>query len=195
MSSIGSILDAASDGSSGVREHLYSLPNPQSSRWANVVKYGIPSSQRIRVLQSANTPGIISTCVDWQCPTVHRVNDWTTIPDLLFWNPLRFYEDHIPIIEVWMEDRDSSTYTASSGNSDPGAMVSLAPSVSSSAVTVAADDDDEPLVAIEAAIVLRRSELTYETCYGLRHLQECYFRSQNFLFPPGDQFVGLLHGR
>ena len=191
-------VEAPIDWSSGIREHIYPLPGPHDPQ-LGAARVRVPAAQRrSRILRSANTQGQISLVLDATDNRVDRVIEWHQLPDLLYWNPFRYFtnEDHASIDDVWLETVDSSTYTASSGRFDPAAVISACGSVVSDASTVSMSEsnsnEEEPL---SAAIVLRRSELTYPVLSGIRFLQEEYFLERNLLFPACSEFRSTLHGR
>lgn len=177
------------------RDQLYYLPSVHSSIYAHARRIVRPNEGgRVRVLQSRSTPGY---CV-YMCDDtgVARVTDWTYLPDLLMWNPLDYFVTHPHINEVWCETLDTDELSNSDGGSDPSAIctasaASFHSSRSSSSNGNAASDEELP----NYAIVIRRSELSYQTLIVIEAIQRDFFVRHRLGIPPAVDFTSTLHGR
>ena len=194
------------------RAELYPIPAPNDLQWSVIRQQPTAADARIRLLRSHNTLGqIISLLGD---DGVDRITDWSYLPDLQFWRPVEYFISHPHITAVWIETQDDDSYSASSGQSDPGDVVTVGGSVASagsrpaarSAARLPADadrhDPSSDSVSVSSissarplAIVVRRSEMSYELATMFRTLQHYHFTRHGQYPPPCDEFTVTLHGR
>jgi hypothetical protein len=103
-------------------------------------------------------------------PDTIRVYSWEHIPDLLFLNPVSYFASHPEVESIRIENIDKSD------------RIKL--------VHDPADVDPTPL-----ALVLRRSELSFNLCNYIRALQLWFFRRYDLLLPNHTEFTSTLHGK
>jgi hypothetical protein len=100
---------------------------------------------------------------------VFRVTDWTYLPDLLFFNPYKYFLNHPLVESIWIERTDIN---------DPVRYV----------------HDPEDVDPTPIALVIRRSELSYTFCNIIRQQQLHFFDSHDLVIPGDTEFLGTLHG-
>jgi hypothetical protein len=175
------------------RLELYYLPPPSSPLWIRLIQPTTGDEARIRVLRSHNTPGVLFSHLDDE--GVDRVDDLTSLPDLLFLNPFQYFLRHQHINAIWVEVLNTDSYTASSARSDPADMATVtaasAGSDAASYALTASTAGDTP----RYALVLRRTELTHELLCAYRRTQYDYFDRHLSGLPAAMEFTRTLHGR
>lgn len=175
------------------RPDAYYLPPAAHPIWSHI-RQVVPKSQGgiIRILKSKSTPGYCVYLVD---PTgVARVTDWTYLPDLLLWNFVKYFAVHPLVNEVWCETVDTDDYANSSAASDPSGLYTVGSNSqrsSRSSSSDASDSSESP----NYAIVIRRSELSYQSSIFIASLQRDFFRDHHIGVAAVGDFVSTLHGR
>lgn len=149
------------------------------------------ADRRIRILQSENTPGYV-TWMDGD-DGITRLCHWTTVPDLLLFNPFQYFITHPEIESIWIQTLDTDAYTASSARSNPAAIVtaSARSQRSNQSNGSAGSGGENP----GYALVIRRSECTLPQLWLHRELQHLYFIDAGIVIPDADMFSSNLHGR
>ena len=152
-------LPANYDWSHPRRDILYPLPRPRTRFWINL--HSTDNTAVDIVVLSKDTPGFIVAHPDGTGNL--RVASYEHIPDLLFWQPARFFASHPNVESVWIENEDEN---------DPVELVEDA--------TIA-----EP---VPLALILRRREVTYTLCDFIRDVQYNFFRRLDLLLPAASEF-------
>lgn len=168
---------------------LYDIPPRSDDVWRRIL-LGPPEGERprSRIMRSHHTRGEAGTILDHQ--RVERVVDWSLLPDLLFLNPLQWLLAHPQYLELWLEAIDDDSYSASHGTGSVSEVVSAASSTATTARTDATPTTDFP-----GALVLRRSEFTFDLAVLLRELQFEAFNTWNVCPPHSSCFLSTIHGR
>ena len=185
----------------GARHQLYDVPDRnQVALWTSVHAVQ-PSGNRVRVLKSRNIKGYI--LFYQQADRTSRIGDWQYIHELLMLNPVNYFLAHPQVDAIYVETTDTDQYTQSSGQSDPSAMVTVGDALSSGSghsldshsTASARTDDTDSDPAPNYALVLHRSEYTYEVAVAIREMQSNFFINNRSSFPPARSFTNTLHGR
>lgn len=185
------------------RFELYRIADPDDPIWLEFQR-PIPADRRcVRILSSRGTPGIaISSIDDFGYP---RIINWHMLPDLLYLDVARFFATHPDVNAIYLEDKDESTYAASTTTSDDLDVSSFYGSeirsertrsvASASTVGDATSVSSDSAVAARLLLVLRRCELSHAVATWLRDYQASFFTYHRLGLPDADRFRSTLHGR
>ena len=177
------------------RWDLYRISPRDDPVWASLRDAILDHDRRTRVLLSHHTPGFIL-----HTPDIfgnERLTDWTHLPDMLFLHPLAYFLAHPNIAAIYVEDKDDNTYSASSGRSDPGDVVTIGRQSTSSSSSSASESSSSTtsLTPLSLVLAIRRSELTFDIAVSIRDMQCAFFTHNHLRVPHADEFVDTLHGR
>jgi hypothetical protein len=182
------------DGTDPHRRELYLIPPRGSAVYLAQQQPSPPDIRRVRLLRSRSTQGLIICAA--RINGVDLLTDWGSIPDLLFLDVLRYFVDHPEINAIWIENVDSSEYSASHASSDFASIGTDQPAhpvVATDARTASsATASDAPT---RYARVVSRADLTYEYVAAIRTYQHRFFLDRGVCPPTAVEFLATLHGR
>lgn len=185
--------------SNELRHELYHIP-PEADveTWSRITTV-VPEhlGGRVRVLKSHSTPGYLLYHI--QADGTPIVRDWTLLPDLVLFNVPQYFIDHPNIESIWIETKDVANIDASSAGSDPlgihtasdAASQGSRSSRSRSAAGSQASEEFQP----DYALVIRRTECTWQMCNIIRAVQSSFFARNHANPPHANEFSCNLHGR
>lgn len=181
------------------RGELYYIPPESDVAAWSAIKQVVDEDHggRVRVLKSRSTPGFLSYAVEDDGTPV--VQDWTHLPDLVLFNVPQYFLDHPNIESIWIETADEASYEESSAQSDPYGVRTASSGDSQGSRSIAADsrrsESTDAEFVPDYALVLRRTECTYNICRVLRNVQRSFFDRTHTPVPRADDFSCNLHGR
>lgn len=178
---------------------MYAIANERDDSYWNGILTPVASHlQRCRILRSHSCHGEV-TVQEAEDGTVRAVG-WGGSVDLLFFNPAEYLRTHPHIEEVWWETINDDTYSASTGGSanDVGRVGTVHSSSvhgNDSTATSEGASVASSSVPIQAALVIRRREFSYNLAVEIRAMQHDAFDQYGFLPPAARYFLSTLHGR
>lgn len=152
--------------SNQTRLDLYYLPPVHSRVWDRISIVGPHCTER-RILGAHNTEGFVIAHPD-QTNRFFIVDDWTYLPDLLFFNPYEYFVAHPTVESIWVE------------RFDPRQRVRYV-------------SDPSDVSPPELALVVAREELNLSLLHDIRFSQHVFFLQHQLQVPDASEFTRTLH--
>lgn len=180
------------------RQALYPIPAQGDPRWGDIGILPPRTDRSIRILRSHHTVGLLGIGVSPDGTT--RAIDWGGVPALLLLNPFEYLWTHPEVEEVWMETVDDDTYSESHGTGNAGRVSSVYSHSNNggdtaSVRTSTTESSASSYTPFEGALVLRRSEFSYDLARIIREMQHEAFDELGIDPPAVAYFRNTLHGR